>query len=98
MGIISVILLGLVCGAIARVLIPGDAFEHMSGPVSWLVSLVLGLLGALLGFWFFTGLLGIGDADKFDWGGILGALIGSVVVVAIASFILNRSRSRNARV
>jgi uncharacterized membrane protein YeaQ/YmgE (transglycosylase-associated protein family) len=98
MGIISVILLGLVCGAIARVLIPGDAFEHMSGPVSWLVSLVLGLLGALLGFWFFTGLLGIGDADKFDWGGILGALLGSVVVVAIASFILNRSRSRNARV
>lgn len=98
MEIISVILLGLVCGAIARMLVPGDAFQHMSGPVSWLVSLVLGLLGALLGFWFFTGLLGIGDADKFDWGGILGAIIGSVVVVAIASFILNRSRGRNARV
>lgn len=93
MGIISVILLGLVCGALARMIVPGDAFSNMSGPASWLVSLVLGLLGALLGFWFFTGLLGIGDADKFDWGGILGALIGSVVVVAVASLILNRSRT-----
>lgn len=91
-NLISVILLGLVCGALARAVIPGDAFENMSGPVSWLVSIVLGLIGALLGFWVFTSLLGIGDADKFDWGGILGALIGSVIVAAIASLILNRGR------
>lgn len=90
--VISVVLLGLVCGAIARMLIPGDAFEHMSGPASWLVSIVLGVLGALVGYWIFTGLLGIGDSERFDWGGILGALIGSVIVVAIASAILNRGR------
>lgn len=91
MGIISVIILGIVVGAVARMLVPGDAFENMSGPASWLVSLVLGLVGALLGFWFFTGVLGIGDADKFDWGGIIGAIIGAVVVVLVASFLLNRS-------
>lgn len=89
--IISIILLGLVAGAVARLLVPGDAFSDMSGPASWLVSLVLGLLGALLGFWFFTGLLGIGDADTFDWGGIIGAIIGAVVVVVLASFILKRT-------
>jgi uncharacterized membrane protein YeaQ/YmgE (transglycosylase-associated protein family) len=83
-----------VCGAIARMLVPGDAFQHMSGPASWLVSLVLGLVGALLGWWIFTGLLGIGDADKFDWGGIIGAIIGSIIVVAVASLILNRSGGR----
>lgn len=93
-NIISVILLGLVCGAVARMLIPGDAFEHMSGPVSWLLSIVLGLIGALLGYWVFTGLLGIGDTQKFDWGGIIGALIGSLIVVGIASAILNRGRRR----
>jgi len=93
-NIISVILLGLVCGAVARMLIPGDAFEHMSGPVSWLLSIVLGLVGALLGFWVFTSLLGIGDPQKFDWGGIIGALIGSLIVVGIASAILNRGRRR----
>lgn len=93
-NIISVILLGLVCGAVARMLIPGDAFEHMSGPVSWLLSIVLGLVGALLGYWVFTGLLGIGDSQKFDWGGIIGALIGSLIVVGVASAILNRGRRR----
>ncbi|MEI2785809.1 MAG: GlsB/YeaQ/YmgE family stress response membrane protein [Candidatus Nanopelagicales bacterium] len=93
-NIISVILLGLVCGAVARMLIPGDAFEHMSGPVSWLLSIVLGLIGALLGYWVFTALLGIGDTQKFDWGGIIGALIGSLIVVGIASAILNRGRRR----
>ena len=93
-NIISVVLLGFVCGAVARMIVPNDAFEHMSGPVSWLLSLALGLIGALLGYWIFTSLLGIGDSDKFDWGGILGALIGSVIVVGIASLILNRTRGR----
>lgn len=94
MGILSILLLGLVCGALARMLIPGDAFQHMSGPASWATSIVLGLAGALLGWWFFTGVLGIGDADKFDWGGFFGALIGSVVVVGIASAILNRTNAK----
>jgi hypothetical protein len=48
----------------------------MSGPVSWLISLVLGLVGALLGYLIFTVGLGIGDIDIFDWGGVLSAVIG----------------------
>lgn len=96
LSIISALILGLVCGALARAIIPGDAFQNMSGPASWLTSMVLGVLGALLGFWFFTSVLGIGDADKFDWGSLLGALIGSIVVVAIASFVVNRSRGRTS--
>jgi uncharacterized membrane protein YeaQ/YmgE (transglycosylase-associated protein family) len=53
----------------------------MSGPLSWLVSLGVGLGGAWLGWWVFTGLLGIGDAQMFDLGGIIGAIIGAVVVL-----------------
>lgn len=89
-SLIAVLLLGLVAGAVARALVPGDAFRAMSGWRSWLVSIVLGLLGALLGFWFFTGLLGIGDADVFDWGGIIGAIIGAVIVVIVASALVKR--------
>jgi uncharacterized membrane protein YeaQ/YmgE (transglycosylase-associated protein family) len=48
-AVIGAILLGLFCGIVARILVPNDAFRHMSGPVSWLVSLGLGLLGALVG-------------------------------------------------
>ncbi|MCF3938029.1 GlsB/YeaQ/YmgE family stress response membrane protein [Gordonia sp. Z-3] len=90
-SLIAALLLGFVCGAIARALVPNDAFKAMSGWKSWAASTVLGLLGALLGYWIFTGLLGIGDEDKFDWGGIIGALIGSVIVVAVGSAILKRT-------
>jgi uncharacterized membrane protein YeaQ/YmgE (transglycosylase-associated protein family) len=91
---IGAILLGLVCGVIARMLVPKDAFRNMSGPASWLVSLGLGLLGAVVGYLIFTVLLGIGDTDIFDWGGILSALIGTLIVVPIGSVIL---RSINRR-
>lgn len=90
-SLIAALLLGLVVGAIARALVPGDAFRNLSGPTSWAVSTGLGLVGALLGYWIFTGLLGIGDEDKFDWGGIIGALIGAVIVVIAASAIMKRS-------
>ena len=43
---VGAILLGLFCGIVARMLVPGDVFRHMSGPKSWLLSLALGLAGA----------------------------------------------------
>ena len=88
------LLLGLFCGVLARMLIPGDAFRNMSGPKSWLVSLGLGLGGALLGYLIFTVLLGIGDTDIFDWGGVLSALIGTIIVLLIATWILRRNARR----
>ena len=90
-SLIAALALGFVCGALARALIPGDAFSAMSGPASWAVSIGLGLLGALVGYWFFTELLGIGDDEAFDWGGIVGALIGSLIVVGVASWLLKRT-------
>jgi uncharacterized membrane protein YeaQ/YmgE (transglycosylase-associated protein family) len=87
---IAALALGFVAGAIGRALIPNDAFEGMSGWRSWAVSTVLGLVGAVVGYWIFTGLFNIGDEDKFDWGGIIGAIIGSVIVVAIASWAMRR--------
>ncbi len=91
-SLIAIIPLGFVAGALARVLTPNDAFNKMSGPKSWALSLGLGVAGALVGYWFFTTLLGIGDADKFDWGGIIGAVIGAIVVTLVASFVVRRAR------
>lgn len=88
---IGALLLGLVAGAIGRAIIPNDAFEGMRGPKSWLVSIVLGLVGAALGWAIFTAGLGIGDDDMFDWGGILSALIGVVIVLLIADFVMRRT-------
>jgi uncharacterized membrane protein YeaQ/YmgE (transglycosylase-associated protein family) len=91
---IGALLLGLFCGIVARFLVPGDAFRRMSGPVSWLISLALGLAGALVGYLIFSVGLGIGDGDIFDWGGVLSALIGTVIVLLIATPVLRRTSSR----
>jgi uncharacterized membrane protein YeaQ/YmgE (transglycosylase-associated protein family) len=89
--VIGAIFLGLFCGVVARMLIPNDAFRNMSGPMSWLVSIGLGLIGAVVGYAIFTLGFGIGDTDIFDWGGVLSALIGTIIVVPIATWILRRT-------
>ena len=91
-SLLAALLLGFVAGAIGRALVPNDAFSTMSGWQSWLTSTLLGLLGALVGYWVFVGLFGWGDDDKFDWGGIVGAIIGAVIVVALGSWIIKRLR------
>jgi uncharacterized membrane protein YeaQ/YmgE (transglycosylase-associated protein family) len=92
---IGALLLGLFCGVVARMLVPGDVFRRMSGPMSWLVSLGLGIVGALLGYLIFTVGAGIGDTDIFDWGGVLSALIGTVIVVVLVSWIVRRTRAHS---
>jgi uncharacterized membrane protein YeaQ/YmgE (transglycosylase-associated protein family) len=88
---IGALILGLFAGVVGRAIVPNDVFEGMHGPRSWLVSIVLGLVGAALGWAIFTAGLGIGDKDVFDWGGVLSALIGVVIVLLLANLILRRT-------
>jgi uncharacterized membrane protein YeaQ/YmgE (transglycosylase-associated protein family) len=91
-AMIGAILLGLLAGTIGRILVP-DMWSGLSGPKSWLFSLVLGLAGALLGYLIFTVGLGIGDTDVFDLGGIIGAVIGVIILlpfVGIATRFMGR--------
>jgi uncharacterized membrane protein YeaQ/YmgE (transglycosylase-associated protein family) len=88
---IGAILLGLVAGFVGRALIPNDIFAGMHGPRSWLISIVLGLVGAIVGWAIFTAGLGIGDEDKFDLGGLLSALIGVIIVLLLAGWIARRA-------
>jgi uncharacterized membrane protein YeaQ/YmgE (transglycosylase-associated protein family) len=89
--LIGALLLGFVAGFIGRALVPNDVFHHLEGPKSWLASIVLGLVGAAVGWAIFTALLGIGDEDVFDWGGILSALIGVIIVLLLAGFVVRRA-------
>ncbi|HEY1277664.1 MAG TPA: GlsB/YeaQ/YmgE family stress response membrane protein [Thermoleophilaceae bacterium] len=86
---IGAAIVGFLAGVIGRMVMPGDPFEHMSGPKSWLVSLIVGLAGAALGYFIFR-LIGIGDTDVFDLGGIIGAIIGVVIVLLVAGMVLGR--------
>ncbi len=73
---IGAIILGLVAGFIAKALMPGK------DPGGFFVTILLGLAGSLVGFFIFTGLLGIGDNDMFDLGGLIGAIIGTMILLA----------------
>ena len=88
---IGALILGFVAGFIGRALVPNDVLSDLSGPKSWLASIVLGLVGAFVGYLIFTRALGIGDDDAFDWGGILSAIIGVVIVLLVVGFIMRRT-------
>ncbi|HKA92220.1 MAG TPA: GlsB/YeaQ/YmgE family stress response membrane protein [Acidimicrobiia bacterium] len=89
---IGALILGVVAGGVARWVIPDDAFEHLRGWRSWVVTIALGLVGALLGWLIFTGLFGIGDTDVFDLGGVIGAIVGAILVLLVVSSIARRTR------
>jgi uncharacterized membrane protein YeaQ/YmgE (transglycosylase-associated protein family) len=92
---IGAILLGLVAGTVGRMLVP-DMWHGLSGWKSWLFSLLLGLAGALLGYLIFTVWLGIGDTDVFDFGGVIGAIIGVIILLPFVG-IFARLRARQQR-
>src|SRR4026207_1240468 len=93
---IGALLLGFVAGVGGRMLMPRDVFRHMSGPASWGVSILLGLAGALVGWVIFTLGLGIGDTDIFDGGGIVGAIIGVLIVIAVVGWFMRRRQAKPA--
>ena len=45
---IGAAIVGFIAGVIGRMLMPDDPFRHMSGPKSWGVSMLIGLIGAAL--------------------------------------------------
>jgi uncharacterized membrane protein YeaQ/YmgE (transglycosylase-associated protein family) len=84
-GIIGAIILGIVAGFLGRLLMPGR------DPMGFIATVILGLAGSLVGWLIFTALLGIGDEDKFDLGGIIGAILGVMILLAIYRAYLARS-------
>lgn len=82
---IGAIILGLVAGFIAKALMPGK------DPGGFFVTILLGLAGAVVGFFLFTELLGIGDNEMFDLGGLVGAIIGTMILLGIYRVVVGRS-------
>jgi uncharacterized membrane protein YeaQ/YmgE (transglycosylase-associated protein family) len=75
MGIIAWILLGLVAGAIAKAIMPGD------DPGGIVVTIVIGIVGALIGGFLWNTLSGHNSYGDFDIGGILIAVLGSLILL-----------------
>ena len=81
---IGAIILGLLAGFIGKALMPGK------DPGGFFVTILLGLAGSVVGFLIFTELLGIGDDDMFDLGGLIGAIIGVMILLGIYRAVVAR--------
>jgi uncharacterized membrane protein YeaQ/YmgE (transglycosylase-associated protein family) len=78
---IGAIILGIIAGFVGRLAMPGR------DKMGFFTTIALGLAGAVVGWLIFTGLLGIGDTQIFDLGGLLSAIIGVVILLATAPLI-----------
>ncbi len=76
--IVTLIIVGLIAGAVARLLVPGD--QHMSIPVTIVIGMIGSFVGGFLGYLIFHK-----DAqDGFlQPSGIIGSILGAVVVLLL---------------
>jgi uncharacterized membrane protein YeaQ/YmgE (transglycosylase-associated protein family) len=85
-NIIAAIVIGIIAGYLGRLLLPGK------DPMGFVGTVIAGIVGALVGYFLFTSLLGIGDDDKFDLGGIIGSIVGTMLVLLAWRAIAGRNR------
>ena len=89
--IIGLIVVGLIIGALARLITPGR--QHMS----ILATLALGVVGAFIGG-FLGGLLNVSTSPfELNVLGFVFAVIAAVLLVGIAERLSSGSRSRSIR-
>ena len=84
MGILTWIVLGLVAGAIAKLLMPGR------DPGGWIVTMLLGVAGAFLGGFIGRAIWGSGGVDGFNLGSIGLAVLGSFVLLLLYRLFVGR--------
>ena len=92
MGIIAFIILGLLAGAIAKAIMPGK------DPGGYIVTAVIGIVGALVGGFLAAALFGAHPLDEFfDISTWLTAIVGSIILLAIYRVVVDRNGGRTVR-
>ena len=86
MGILSWIAMGLMVGAIARLIMPGK------DPGGIIITILLGVAGALVGGWIGSR-LGIGTVNAFDLKSILIATGGAILILIIYRMLSGRKKA-----
>jgi uncharacterized membrane protein YeaQ/YmgE (transglycosylase-associated protein family) len=83
LGIISWIIIGLLAGAIAKFIMPGD------DPGGIVLTIILGIVGAIVGG-FIASVLGLGGLDGFSLGTLLLAILGSILLLIVYRMTVGR--------
>ncbi|MCY7287494.1 MAG: GlsB/YeaQ/YmgE family stress response membrane protein [Cryobacterium sp.] len=87
MGFFGFLLLGLIAGAIAKAILPG------SQGGGWIITLILGVLGAFLGGFLGSVIFGTGLGNFFEISTWLLAIAGSIIVLLIYGALAGRRRA-----
>ena len=82
MNILGWLLFGLIVGAIAKFLMPGN------DPGGWIVTILLGIAGSFVGGFLAQALLG-GTNQTAGW---IGSIIGAMVLLFIYRLVVGRRR------
>lgn len=85
MGFFAFLILGLIAGAIAKAILPG----RQGG--GWIITLVLGVVGAFLGGWLGGLLFNAPLQDFFSLQTWLLAIVGSMIVLLVYGMVTKRS-------
>ena len=85
-GFLSFILLGLIAGAIAKAILPG---KQGGG---WIATLLLGVVGAVLGGWLGSVLFGASLEEFWSLQTWALAIGGAIVVLLIWGLVVGRKR------
>ncbi|HJW64267.1 MAG TPA: GlsB/YeaQ/YmgE family stress response membrane protein [Actinomycetes bacterium] len=89
MGIFGWIVLGLLAGVIAKAILPGD------DPGGIIVTIIIGIVGALLGGFLAQVLFGNNTVDEFfDISTWLTAIIGAILLLVVYRMVVGRGRRR----
>jgi len=84
MGIITWIIFGLIAGAIAKLIMPGNQ------GMGWLMTIILGIVGAFVGGWVGS-LIGWGTVNDFDFKSMLLAVVGALLVLWIYGMVTKKA-------
>ena len=85
MGILGWIILGILAGAIAKAIMPGR------DPGGIIVTMLIGIVGALLGGFLAAQLFGVDPNDEFfDLSTWLSAIVGSLILLFIYRLVVGR--------
>ncbi len=86
-------LFGLIAGAVAQFIMPGRDPGQSADPKGFLITIVLGIAGAVIGGFLSNQLLGW-DITGFNLQSFLIAIVGALLLLALYRLVMSASRAR----
>ena len=87
--IVVTVILGAIIGVLARLVLPGRQ------DISTLMTVLLGIVGALIGSWLWTGVFNKGETSGIDWIALIMGVIVAAVLIVIYERVVAGRRTTN---